>query len=250
MKIGFSTLALFMSSFKDIFDVVVEDGFDIVEILCEGPYLPRYLLENHDFEIFDSYDFDVFIHSPSIDLNHASMNQGIREETEKQIFETLDVARKMNAKVITIHPGLIHRIEKRTRDMAVEYALESIKKCSDYAKEIDIILSLENMPNKVNFLCNTPEEHKMFVEECECSATIDLGHANTTGRVEDFLKLDNIAYYHLNDNDGVKDQHVALGEGTLDLNLLKYVDYGIIELNTYEKVRKSQKLIEGVLANQ
>lgn len=45
----------------------------------------------------------------------------------------------------------------------------------------------------------------------------------------------------------IKDQHVSLGEGTLDLNLLKKVKNGIIELNNYQNVLKSKKVIESVL---
>ena len=49
---------------------------------------------------------------------------------------------------------------------------------------------------------------------------------------------------YLNDNDGVKDQHIPLGDGTLDLELLKKVKRGIIELNDFDNVLKSKKVIE------
>ena len=62
----------------------------------------------------------------------------------------------------------------------------------------------------------------------------------------EFFDLKNISYFHLNDNDGIKDQHVSLGEGTLDLELLKKVNKGILELNTFEKVLKSQKVISNI----
>ena len=98
MELGFSSLSLFMKPLEEILEITVNDGFDLIEILCEGPYSPRNLLnlENADFlgfdvnlknmnlEIFDSYDIKVMLHAPTIDLNPASMNPGIRNETEKQ----------------------------------------------------------------------------------------------------------------------------------------------------------------------
>ena len=61
------------------------------------------------------------------------------------------------------------------------------------------------------------------------------------------VDLKNISYCHLNDNNGVKDQHITLGEGTLDLNLLKKVDKGIIELNNFDNVLKSKEVIKNLL---
>jgi len=74
MKIGFSTLALFMESFEDMLDQASGDGFDLMEILCEGPYGPRNILKNgvKELEIFQSYDITVFLHSPTIDLNRPA----------------------------------------------------------------------------------------------------------------------------------------------------------------------------------
>ena len=60
------------------------------------------------------------------------------------------------------------------------------------------------------------------------------------------LELKDISYCHLNDNNGVRDEHIPLGDGTLDLNLLKKIDTAIIELNKFENVLKSKKVIESL----
>lgn len=61
---------------------------------------------------------------------------------------------------------------------------------------------------------------------------------------ENFFDLNNIIYYHIHDNNGKKDQHLVLKEGNLDLNLLKKVNNGIIELNKYENVLKTKNIIK------
>ena len=245
MKIGFSTLALFMNTMEHFLKTAVNDSFQLMEILCEGPYWPRNILSMNksEFEVFDSYDIDVYLHTPTIDLNPASLNPGIREETLNQLNETIDFANKIGAKAITTHPGLIHRLEDRIRNLGMEFSIETLKKANEYAQDNGIIFSVENMPNRYAYFCNSFNEHDFFVKECECYATIDTGHANTCEDTKSFFKLKKIAYYHLNDNDGKKDQHLTLGEGTFDLRLLKEVDKGIIELNNYENILKSRDLL-------
>ena len=46
------------------------------------------------------------MHSPTIDLNPASVNRGIREETERQLCESVDMAVAIGARYVTTHPGL------------------------------------------------------------------------------------------------------------------------------------------------
>jgi sugar phosphate isomerase/epimerase len=245
MKIGFSTLALFMSSLEQFLETASNDGFELMEMLCEGPYWPRNMLtmDKSEFEIFDSYSIDVFLHAPTIDLNPASLNPGIREETLKQLNETVDFASYIDAKAITTHPGMINRLEDKIRNLGMVYSVETLEKANGYAEERGIMFSVENMPNRYAYFCNNAQEHELFVKEIGSYATVDTGHANTSDDTESFFKMKRIAYYHLNDNDGEKDQHLALGEGTFDLNLLKGIDNGIIELNNYENILKSRDLL-------
>ena len=245
MKIGFSTLALFMSSLEQCLETASKDGFQLMEILCEGPYWPRNVLaaDKNNFEAFYSHDIDVFLHSPTIDLNPGSLNPGIREETLKQLKETINFAVEIDAKAITTHPGLIHRFDERVRAYGVKHAIETLTKANDYAMERGIKFSVENMPNRYAYFCNSAEEHNFFIDECGSYATVDTGHANTTDDVKSFFKMKKIAYYHLNDNNGEKDEHLPLGDGNFDLNLLNGVDKGIIELNSYQNILKSRDLI-------
>ncbi|MCL2115341.1 MAG: sugar phosphate isomerase/epimerase [Methanobrevibacter sp.] len=248
MKIGFSSLSLFMTPLEEMLKIAINDGFDLMEILCEGPYLPRNLLkkENKEYlEIFESYDIEIMLHSPTIDLNPGSMNEGIREETKKQIKEALDLANLIGAVAITTHPGMVHRIEERIRNLAIDYSIETLKNCEKYSEEVGVKLSIENMPNNIKYLANSPEEHREIINEVGSSATIDWGHANTCAKSEDFLKLSKISYFHLNDNDGEKDQHLSLGEGMADFSkkFLENVDKGIIELNSYGNVLKGKEFL-------
>lgn len=243
-NIGFSTLALFLNTYEEWFQIAEKDKFQLIEILCEGPHWPRnLLLDKTQFEIFQSYDIEVFLHSPTIDLNPASLNPGIRHETLTQLKETIDLAAEIEAKAVTTHPGLIHRLEDQIRNIGKQYSIEILTQANEYSEDSGIIFSVENMPNKYAYLCNNSQEHSQLTQECNCHATVDIGHANTNGDIKPFIEMENICYYHLSDNNGFKDQHLTLGEGNLDLTLIKNIDNVIIELNNYQNVLKSKNIL-------
>ena len=235
MKLGFTTLALFMQPNCDIINMAKKHDFEMIEILAEGPFF-----ENENMEYRDC-GLDVRIHAATVDINIASLNQGIRNESVRQMVGCGRYAEMINAKTITVHPGIIGRNEPHLRKMALEFAVESIGEIID---RTNVEISVENMPVRGKFLAKTVEELEMIQEETGCSLTIDTGHGNTCGNLGEMLGLKNISYCHLNDNDGVKDQHITLGEGTMDLNLLKKIDTGIIELNNFDNILKSKEVID------
>jgi sugar phosphate isomerase/epimerase len=240
MKVGFTTLAMFMDDNLEIIKKAKENNFEMIEILGEAPF---FTTENT--MAFKECGLEVSIHGPTVDINIASLNEGIRAESVKQMKECIDYAENINAHAITVHAGKIGRNEPRLRKAALEIACESISELVDYSK--NIIISVENMPVRQSFLGNKIEELEMFKSECGCRFTIDLGHGNTTGNNNELLDLKDITYCHLNDNDGIKDQHIPLGDGTLNLELLKKVKKGIIELNNFDNILKSKKVIENII---
>jgi hypothetical protein len=49
-----------------------------------------------------------------------------------------------------------------------------------------------------------------------------------------------VAYYHLSDNDGRRDQHLPIGKGTIEWDQLGEINKAIIELNDYRAVKQSR----------
>lgn len=237
MKIGFTTLCMFMEDNSKIIKTAKENNFEMIEILGEAPFFTK-----DDTYAYKDCGLEVSIHAPTVDINIASLNEGIRAESLRQMKACIDYAEKINARAITVHAGKIGRNDPPLRKQALEFACESISELVDYSE--NVIISVENMPIRQSFLGNTIEEIEMFKSECGCGITIDVGHSNTTGNTEEFLNLKEITYCHLNDNDGKKDQHIPLGDGTLELDLLKKVKKGIIELNNFDNILKSKKVIE------
>jgi sugar phosphate isomerase/epimerase len=243
ITLGFSTLSIFSKPPETWADVAKGDDFDALEILCEGPMWPRAGQWKSTLDGIGADGLEVYIHSPTIDLNPASLNRGIREETLKQLKETIDMAAAIGAKVVTTHPGVVHRPDPWILDACREYSMEVLGEASDYAKKSGLILSIENMPFRKTYLCGTSEELDTFRQRCGSNVTIDVGHAILSPEPMSFLKLKNISYLHVNDNKGDKDSHLCPGDGILDLNMLKCHDHMIIELNNYDNVLRARDII-------
>ncbi|HEY3422321.1 MAG TPA: sugar phosphate isomerase/epimerase family protein [Methanocellaceae archaeon] len=243
LKLGFSTLSVFMKPPESWEGIARGDEFNALEILCEGPMWPRAGLWKSTIEGLGGNGMEVYMHSPTIDLNPASVNGGIREETLRQLKETIDMASGIKARFVTTHPGVIHRPDPFILDMCREFAMVVLGEASDYAKENGVILSIENMPFRKTYLCGTSEELDMFRERCGSNVTIDVGHAILSPDPMSFLRLKNISYLHVNDNKGDKDSHLCPGDGILDLNMLKCCDRMIIELNRYDNVLRARDII-------
>ncbi len=242
MHVGFTALALFGVPFETALQIAKSDSFDAIELLCEGPYLPRFALRDlKQFESVASYDFDITLHAPTVDLNPASVNVGVREETARQLQETIDLAVALEASAITVHPGYVKRINDRITEHASTNALTTLREWSENSSAVGVTPSIENMPSNSKYFCTNVQELELFVKRCSSSATIDVGHAHTNGTVAEFMHVNfPVSCYHISDNHGVRDEHLAVGHGTVDWTLLTNIDKAIIELNDYEAVKTSR----------
>lgn len=240
-RIGFSTVSMFWQSPSDWVKAATSDGFGAVEVLCEGPQWPRQADAHLICATFAGRGVELYLHSPTIDLNPASVNTGIREETLRQLREAIDMARAAGAKYVTTHPGIVHK--DKVRGICAEFARQVLGEAADYARSAGVVLSLENMPASKQYLGNTPEELGAFQAHCGCGVTIDVGHANLCPEPGAFLKLQGISYLHVNDNNGERDQHLCPGEGVLDLSLLAGQERLILEIDDYGKVLRGRDVV-------
>jgi sugar phosphate isomerase/epimerase len=82
----------------------------------------------------------------------------------------------------------------------------------------------------------------------------DIGHANVVGDIDNFLEnIKRFLNVHIHDNNGHRDEHLVLGEGSIDIpnfvDLLvkQYSGSVIIECNNIEEGIMSKNYIEKIL---
>jgi sugar phosphate isomerase/epimerase len=204
---------------------------DHIEIMDEG----LHYLENS--EPLLSYSTHFSIHAPCRGTNIASLLEPIRRASVEVIEQCFLIAAEVNARVI-VHPGYFAWAEERTK--AERQLVTSTAELTSLANEYSVSYFIENMGNWDYFFLKTPDELPLIGDT---PFALDVGHAHLNFCLSEFLRLP-AGHYHLHDNNGKEDSHVAVGEGTIDFDpVMKSIQKNkvipVIEVATFDGVLKS-----------
>lgn len=246
MKIGASTLAGIEFELEKTLDFIENLGIEYAELVHQYP------AEFIDSKILESYSLKYSIHAPFMDVNIASPQDQSRLNSIAQIKSSIDLANEINAEAVVVHPGLISFLaNKYFKKEVYEFANESIKEIGDYAKDLGVMATIENMPNFESMIYQNIVDLNQLLVENEMHMTLDIGHANHVGYAPDEMIFDSIKHVHVHDNLGDDDSHLPLGEGSIDLkyiiNTLESKNYDgiyILEVNDYDSIKKSYEYMK------
>ncbi|MFP4185908.1 MAG: sugar phosphate isomerase/epimerase family protein [Thermoplasmata archaeon] len=191
----------------------VKKEFNGWEILAEKYHGWRYEEEIKD--ALSTSDLEIQVHAPLNDINIASINPGMRESSMNEVKKTIEMADSIGSDMITVHPGLYSPLSIYW-DHVIENSKNALKELNGFASEYNVTLAMENLPEMWLSICSTAEETEDFLDELDIKFCLDIGHAYTTGELDDFLKFSPINV-HIHDNLGEEDVHLKLGEGEIDL---------------------------------
>ena len=246
MKIGASTLAGIEFELEKTLDFIENLGIEYAELVHQYP------AEFIDSEILESYSLKYSIHAPFMDVNIASPQDQSRLNSIAQIKSSIDLANEINAEAVVVHPGLISFLaNKYFKKEVYEFANQSIKEIGDYAKDLGVMATIENMPNFESMIYQNIADLNQLLVENEMHMTLDIGHANHVGYAPEDMIFDSIKHVHVHDNLGDDDSHLPLGEGSIDLkyiiNTLESKNYDgiyILEVNDYDSIKKSYEYMK------
>ncbi|MCD6563999.1 MAG: sugar phosphate isomerase/epimerase [Thermoproteales archaeon] len=187
--IGISTHFIPMTyneTLEEIIDKIVKAGitaFELVTVEYQAqigwpyniPNVGLWFRDMNNQEIQKLKDnlsvFDIVtIHGQHLELNIASSNKGIREESYRQYLECLELARKLDVETVTYHTG--HQTRGFIRDIQeiIKYNVYYGKKLANHAREHGIRIGYET--GSISML------DKIFshFKPDELGVNIDLGH--------------------------------------------------------------------------
>jgi len=216
MRISFSSLVTSNNPFEWVYELD-EIGFSGWEIVGEGKQSLTEEGNKKIREVQETTNLEFTAHLPFSDLNLASLNPGIWNETIRQMSKAIHHVGEFTD-IVVIHPGHLSPLGVELPDKAWKQNIAGIEKLCDIAKEYNITICVENMPDIGFLLGKFPEELTGMVENVErenVGITLDVGHANLVGKLDAFLKL-KAEHVHLHDNLGRKDDHLPLGRGMID----------------------------------
>ncbi len=256
-RLGFSSLAFYEDPLENALSWGENNDFGIIEIVAENNHaideetLPKIK------DILSSYSFEYTVHSPFSDINISSLNKSIRKESIRQVKYSIFAVNEIGAKVMTFHPGRHSAATSKTRDKTKKILFDSLKEISNYNKDYEVPIALENMPDTFITTMRVSQEVLEVLENKQLSGikhTMDVGHLETNNvdigkYIHDLKKY--LIHMHLHDNFGEFDNHLPLGEGNINFpqifKALKEIDYSgriILEMTKTEDILKSRKFLE------
>lgn len=240
MKIGASTLATFKNSLDDSLEFIESLGIKYVELLHQYP------TEEFDLDILNSFNLDYTIHAPFMDVNIAALGSKSRANSIEQIKDSIDLANRIDAKVVVVHPGLIPFLAREMPEEVYKVSDNSIKEIGDYSQDSGVNTTIENMPAFETMIYQDMNRLNETLVEFDMGMTFDIGHAHHSGISPDETYFDSIKHIHAHDNMGDEDSHLALGEGNIQLKDIittfenkKYDGIYMIEVNNKDSIKKS-----------
>jgi sugar phosphate isomerase/epimerase len=171
-------------------------------------------------EISETTNLTLTMHLPFSDMNLAGLNKGIHDEIMRQMKKCLDMGSDF-VNLAVVHPGYLSPYGSQVRDQAWKTNVESIQQLCDHAEDMGIVIAVENMPKMPKIYGMNPDEMLDILKDVNrenVGITLDVGHANTNGFVGEFVEmcLGKIKHMHIHDNHGKRDEHLPIGQGTVD----------------------------------
>ncbi|QLH74872.1 MAG: sugar phosphate isomerase/epimerase [Methanomassiliicoccales archaeon] len=205
--------------------------------------------------LLPSYDLKVSVHTPLSDVNIGSLNPRMRDQAMKEVISSIEVAGRLGFGPFTLHPGFYTPLGMVDREEARHVTIASIKAIDKVAKENSVTVALENMPDMPISMVKTPDELLSMIEGTEMKVCLDIGHANTTRNIHEYLGLkDLIVNIHIHDNMGKYDQHLPIGDGNIDFapiisKLSSYKGRYVIEARRLEDASTSKERLNDLLSH-
>ena len=246
MKIGASTLAGIDKTLEETLEFIENLGLDYAELVHQFP------TEYIDVELLESYNLKYSVHSPFMDVNIAALQDKSRINSIDEIKNSIDLANKIDAEAVVVHPGLATFLAKKFfLDKVYNFADSSIKELGEYGNDLGVSVTIENMPTFDAMIYYNLEDLHETLTSYDMSMTLDIGHANHAGYPSEAMYFDSIKHIHAHDNFGDEDAHLALGEGSIDLkciiNTLEEKGYDgiyILEVNDFDSIKKSYEYMK------
>ena len=257
MEIGLSMLFCLGEPFKSLMKRLREVDVRHVELLDEG----LHRLENERVKalkkVAESQDLKLTLHSPFADINIAAPNPVLRRVILKLQKKSIVHAHQLDCRVWVFHPGLKTGVSSFYPGKDWQLNLESVRTLLRFARNHDVEIAIENVPEPHPFLMKSAEDFSCFYDELgeDMGLTLDIGHAHLNDQIQNFIKRfsDIIVHVHVSDNDGASDSHLGIGYGNIDwesvAEMIKGVGYNnVVMLESVEHVEESLQTLRRLFA--
>ncbi|MGD9366454.1 MAG: sugar phosphate isomerase/epimerase family protein [Desulfobacteraceae bacterium] len=199
-------------------------GMDFVELAMDPPEAHFRQLRQQKQAIRNALDrskLALVCHLPTF-VYTAHLTESIRQASLDEVMASLETASELGAEKAVVHPGYIDGLATYVLDYALGLAMDSLEKIRDRARQLGMVLCIENMFPRVGPFVEPEDFEAIFQSFPEMKLVLDTGHANIDDRsgrrVIDFIMRfgDRLEHLHVSDNSGYLDEHLPLGYGNIE----------------------------------
>lgn len=199
-------------------------GFRYIELMTTPPHFwPRSFTTAQRKalrHLMDQLDLELVATNPTfLDINLASPNPGIREESVQQIMDQITLAHDIGAQIVVVMVGKRHPLLAPPVEVVWEkFAKEGVIRCLEHAENKHVIFGLENGPS---LFIEKAEQMLCIVDEVNSPSmkvVFDVANASMVEPVEPALHLlrEHLVHIHLSDTDSHRWTHSPIGMGSID----------------------------------
>lgn len=152
----------------------------------------------------------------------ADLAESIRRASVSEMRNSIELAAELGAQKIVLHPSMVSGMGGFVMDTIKQYAFDFLAEMVDAAEHLNLTICLENMFPR-NLLGVEPDQfEEIFRLFPSLKLTLDTGHANIydhggrrlNGLVQRFGTR--IGHLHFSDNNGMSDEHLPIGRGSIN----------------------------------
>jgi len=164
---------------------------------------------------------ELSLHAAAYDINITSTTTGIREESLRQIHQSILTAAQMEAKIVVVHPGRLSA-SRGCVETCRELMNAALAKINEWALAAGTAVGLESMEKRPKEVFVTPADMQRLLrpEWSSVGFTLDLAHAGTFMDPADYVaQFDSARILHAHFSDsGDHAVHARLGTGRMDVH--------------------------------
>jgi protein FrlC len=240
MKLSLSSFVYFNYPLSEAIQRTAAAGFDGIDIWGGRPHAYRKDLSDREIATLrQSLQDEGLAVASFIPAQFrypsclCSPNGTIRQDSVSYIRDSIEMAAALGAPVVSVCPG--HTLYGQSIEDGVERLSESLCAIAEFAAKYDMRVAVEPADKYETDLlptCAATLELVNKLEYANLGVLLDNGHAHVVGEsAEEAVRLlgGKLFHVHIDDNNGLRDQHLVPGEGNFEfpsfMMALREVEY-------------------------
>jgi sugar phosphate isomerase/epimerase len=248
-------------------EAIARLGFDYLELAMDPPMAHHSTISANRAAISQALKdsgLGLVCHMPTF-VTTADLTESLRRASVMEMRWSLEAAAELGAGKVVLHPSIASGMGVFALDTVKGYAKDFLAEMVAAAESLDITICLENMFPRYRLGVEPADFEDIFRLFPSLKLTVDTGHAHIDDQQGNRLMTlmerfsERLGHLHFSDNFGKRDDHLAVGKGTVRfaelVRGLKKIGYDdTITLEVFDQDRQmlveSRNIIKAMFAGR